>query len=188
MNPDPRWLEILKASGWQTTAIAVACGIFLFLSHTAALPEPPSGAILAVSFIGILCGCLAFASWGNAACHFFPLHKWLAHSIEIRRSQQGLKKYIPFMTEDERKIIAYLLAHNQKTFTAAADGGYAATLLSRGIVIVLAQHGQQLHAEDVPMTIPDPLWDVFVEHKEQFPYTSQDDDESHPWRVSWMAR
>jgi hypothetical protein len=29
MAPDPRWLEILKASGWQTTALAVASGLFL---------------------------------------------------------------------------------------------------------------------------------------------------------------
>jgi hypothetical protein len=29
MTPDPRWLEILKASGWQTAAVAAACGLFL---------------------------------------------------------------------------------------------------------------------------------------------------------------
>ncbi|MDX2074361.1 MAG: hypothetical protein SFX19_08380 [Alphaproteobacteria bacterium] len=92
------------------------------------------------------------------------------------------------MTEEERKIIAYLLAKNQKTFTAAADGGYAATLLSRGIVIVLAQHGQQLNMEDVPMTIPDPLWDVLVQHKDKFPYNPDDESEAYPWRVSWMLR
>ncbi len=92
------------------------------------------------------------------------------------------------MTEEERKIIAYLLAHNQKTFTAAADGGYAATLLSRGIVIVHAQHGQQINMEDVPMTIPDYLWDVLVQNKDRFPYNAREEDEAYPWRVSWMLR
>ncbi len=29
--PDPRWLEILKASGWQTAFLSVACWVFLAL-------------------------------------------------------------------------------------------------------------------------------------------------------------
>ena len=33
MTPDPKWLEILKASGWQTTGLACAFGVFLLLPH-----------------------------------------------------------------------------------------------------------------------------------------------------------
>jgi hypothetical protein len=34
MTPDPKWLEILKASGWQTTALAVAFGLFILAGRT----------------------------------------------------------------------------------------------------------------------------------------------------------
>jgi hypothetical protein len=83
-----------------------------------------------------------------------------------------LRAYIPFMIPDERKIIAWLIAHNQKTFTAAVDGGHAATLLSRGIVVTMGRAGQRIDLEDVPMGIPDHLWEVLVQHKQEFPYTN----------------
>ena len=94
------------------------------------------------------------------------------------------------MTTKEREIIAYLLAKNQKTFTAASDGGHARTLLSRGIVIILARDGQLLDPENVPMTIPDHLWDVLQKHKDEFPYKPPDGGETEgaPWRVHWMER
>jgi hypothetical protein len=96
----------------------------------------------------------------------------------------------PQVTEqkEEREIIAYLLAKNQKTFTAASDGGHARTLLSRGIVIILARDGQLLDPENVPMTIPDHLWDVLQKHKDEFPYKPPDETDGAPWRVHWMER
>jgi hypothetical protein len=37
MNPDPKWLEILKDSdGWL--ALVIACGVFLFLDHLGWFP------------------------------------------------------------------------------------------------------------------------------------------------------
>jgi hypothetical protein len=38
MTPDPRWLEILKASGWQTAAIALAFLLFLLVANWGWLP------------------------------------------------------------------------------------------------------------------------------------------------------
>ena len=35
MTPDPKWLEILKANGWQTTALACAFSVFLLLRISA---------------------------------------------------------------------------------------------------------------------------------------------------------
>lgn len=79
-----------------------------------------------------------------------------------------------------------LLAKNKKTFTAASDGGYAATLLSRGIVRVHGQRGQNINLQNVPMTIPDHLWDVLIQCKNEFPYNSNG-NEPYPWRVHCMA-
>ena len=121
---------------------------------------------------------------------FFPVQVWVVHWIELQRSKRRFRDYITHMTPKEREIIAYLIAKNQKTFTAAADGGHARTLLSRGIVMIVARDGQRLDPENVPMTIPDHLWDVLQEHKHEFPYKPPEDDETeaYPWRVHWMER
>jgi hypothetical protein len=187
MTPDPRWLEILKASGWQTAAGAAACGLFLLIGYWGWLPPLDPWMVQLAAFAFLLCAFLATASVITAALKFFPIQKWVVHWRNIRKAKTGLRAYIPHMTQHERAIIAYLLAKNQKTFTASSDGGYAATLLSRGIVIIIAQPGQHLDPENVPMTIPDHLWDVLTEHKGDFPYTTPEDDEGevYPWRVPW---
>jgi hypothetical protein len=190
MTPDPKWLEILKASGWQTTALAAAFGLFLIAGRTAWLP-PLDPLMIQFAALGLLvCGCLALASMGAAALKFFPLQTWLKFWIDVYRNKRQIIKYIPHMTPREKQIIAYLLANNQTTFTAAADGGHAATLLARGIVTVIAAPGQYIDAENVPMMVPPPVWAALVKHKHQFPYTPPEDDEpkGHPWRVHWMER
>jgi hypothetical protein len=191
MTPDPRWLEILKASGWQTAAVATACGSFLLVGAWGWLPPLAPWMIQLAAFGFLLCASLAVVSFISAMLKFFPIRVWVVHWISLRRATRGMRDYIPYMTSDERAIIAYLLEKNEKTFCAAADGGKARILLSRGIVTIVAQPGQQLDSEDVPMTIPDHLWDVLRKHKNEFPYTPVEDDdgvEIHPWRVHWMER
>jgi hypothetical protein len=87
-----------------------------------------------------------------------------------RFSPSARLENIPCITSDERTIIAYLLAHNEKTFKAESDGGNAATILAHGIVIILAQSNQHIDMQNVSMTIPDPIWDVLQFHKDQFTY------------------
>lgn len=188
--PDSKWLEILKASGWQTAAIAIACGLFLLAVHSEWLPPLDARITLLVAFFMLLCGCLACASFLSAFFRFFPIQKWLVHWFNIYRAKRDLRDYIQHMTPDERKIIAYLLAKNQKTFSAESDGGYAATLLSRGFVTIIAKRGQHLDMNDVPMTIPDHFWDVLQNQKNDFPYTppARGEAEKHPWRVPWQVR
>jgi hypothetical protein len=70
--------------------------------------------------------------------------------------------------------------------SAESDGGNAATILAHGIVIILAHSNQHIAMQNVPMTIPDPIWDVLQFHKDQFTYKGE--VEPHPWRVPWMAR
>ena len=141
-----------------------------------------------VTFALLLTGALALGSMASTANDFLRPRTWVLHWWNLRRDQRGLRAYIPHMTEREREVISYLLAKNQKTIEAAADGGRAATLLSRGIVIIVARPNQHLDMDNVPMAIPDHFWDVLVQHKDQFPYTPADDDERepHPWRRNWM--
>lgn len=191
MTPDPKWLEILKASGWQTTALAVAFGLFLVAGHNGWFPPFDPLVTQLVTLAVLVCGCLALASIASATLKFFPIQIWLKYLINNYRNKLQIIKHIPHMTLTERKIIAYLIARNQTTFTAAAaDGGHAATLLARGIVNVVAAPGQYLDQENVPMTIRPPVWNALVKHKAEFPYkpSIRDRVEQHPWRVHWMAR
>jgi Super-infection exclusion protein B len=191
MTVDPRWLEILKASGWQTAAISIACGLFLLAAHLGWLPPLEPWTVLIAAAGLLLFGCLAVASFFSALFKFFPIHEWVACWINIRRQKRSAQDYIPHMTPRERQIIAYLLAKNQKMFTCAADGGYAATLISRGILVRALRGGQVFASEDMPVAVPDHIWDVLLAHKDQFPYKPERGKggvETHPWRVPWLVR
>lgn len=190
MTLDPRWIEILKASGWQTGAIALACALFLLLGKLSLVPPLDPWMIHLATISLLICGLLAIASLLSATLRVFPLQKWIVRRLNLRRAKRELLEYIPFMTSEEKQIIAYLLHKNQKTFTASSDGGYAATLLSHGFVVITARGGQHINPERVPMTIPEHLWNVLSNHKADFPYKPiyNGKYEVHPWRVSWMCR
>jgi hypothetical protein len=57
-------------------------------------------------------------------------------------------------------------------------------LISRGIIVRQMIGGQQASAMDVPMGVPDHVWDVLVKHKDQFPHKPEMNRgaEVHPWR------
>jgi Super-infection exclusion protein B len=189
--PDPRWLEILKASGWQTTALAAAFGLFLFGWHEKYIPLQEEWILSFVTLGFLICSCLAIASVLSSIVKSFPFQRWLKQWWMCHRQRRALEKYIPFMTPIERRILAYLIDKQQKSFDAEADGGHARTLLSRGIVVIMARHGQSLDMEHVPMVIPDHLWAVLIKNKQAFPYErpkGKNTLEPHPWRVDWMER
>lgn len=196
MVPDPKWLEILKASGWQTTAIAVASGLLIWLNSSGLLPVPLHEYILQAAIVaGLVSACLALASIGSALVRASELPRSSFQRWRSRRhAEQVFRDYLPHLTERERAIYAYLLEKNQKTFTADSTGGYASTLLGRGFIHITAQRGQQMEMDDVPMSVPDFVWTVLQEHKDQFPYTpdyggdvGRRKVERHPWRKPWGA-
>jgi hypothetical protein len=190
MSPDPRWLEILKASGGQSASLAVACAAFLILARVGWIPELYPWMIHAAAFVLVLSGLLALTSFITAFLKSIPLHKWAVRWLHERRAAREQEKYLDHLTTEERKIIAYLLHHNQKMFTGADDGGYAVTLISRGIIVRAMNRGQVASAEDVPYAIPDQVWDVLIRNKAKFPYQPppRGKTEPYPWRVPYMLR
>jgi hypothetical protein len=101
--------------------------------------------------------------------------------------QTKIEEDLGELTEQERKILAYLLHHNQRMFECALDGGNARLLISRGIVRSALRPGQVFDAENVPMEVPRPIWSLLKKHRSMFPYEPAEDD-GHPWRVHWMLR
>jgi hypothetical protein len=187
MAADPRWLEILKSSGGQSLALAGAAGGLLLAIYLKLVPplDPPWIHVTVALFI--LGGLLWIASVLGVLNSFFSPRDRLAHWSRVRRDKKSVERYIPFMTDHEKEIFAYLLAHNQKSFTTDEDGGYANTLISRGIVIRALRSGQAYSANDMPVIVPDHVWMVLEKHKEKFPYKPSK-DKAHPWRVHWMVR
>ena len=110
----------------------------------------------------------------------------IADDAGTLRTGQDVEAEIREMTEQEREIIGCLLHRNQRVFTNTIDGGYATTLISKGIVVPAARQGQAFTQHECPFEVPRPVWDVLKRHKATFPYAGEDDDE--PWRVHWMSR
>jgi HEPN domain-containing protein len=108
-------------------------------------------------------------------------------SSTTKASDEAIREELSELNEREREIIAYLLHRNQRMFTADLDGGYATTLISRGIVQRALRQGQAFDASDVPMEIPRSVWNIIKTMKDQFPY-SGDEDDPHPWRAGFYDR
>lgn len=183
---DPKWLEILKAGGWERLAIAVGCGAVFALVKAGVLQSPGALALFIVAAVGILCACLTVAAMLRALFKFVPPSVWIKHWVTQARQRREVAAYIPHMTDEDRAIIGYLLAHNQKSFTGASDGGHATTLISRGVIVLALRKGQIFVENDTPFMVPDHIWAVLVRHKDKFPTPGPGDP--HPWRVHWMAR
>ena len=169
---DPKWLEILKSSGGQSTAAATACGSLLFNGALGAgCHRLIPWMIIALSFGLLLFGCLAIVACIAAVYNIVPVHKWIVEYINDIHTRRDVTKYIPHMTAHERRIIGYLIGKNQKQFAGEADGGYAATLIARGIIISAppAQcHSRDFNEQRSKWRIPDLIWDVLIAHKDHF--------------------
>lgn len=178
--------DILKASAAQAFALAFACAAFLYLAKNGYVPTPEPWVVPLVAFVGIFTGALWVSLSVRDLWRVVDLGAHWKRWRQTRARRKSVEAYIPYMNEDERRIIGYLLERNQKTFDSAIDGGYAAPLLSRGIVIIALRPGQHFEEQHTPMAIPDDVWDILVKHKDSFPQNYQ--GEAYPWRVHWMAR
>ncbi len=95
MTPDPRWLEILKASGWQTAAIAIACAVLLWANHAQWLPPLDPWMVQLAAVAMMSCGFLALASFASNAV--IQVGKWC---VSIKRTL-ALKHAIKTLNADE---------------------------------------------------------------------------------------
>ena len=110
-----------------------------------------------------------------------------ANTIAANIDSDAILEELSELNATERRIISYLLHHNQRMFTADLDGGHAATLIARGLVKNAVRPGQAFDVTDVPMEIPRLLRNIIKGMKDQFPY-SGDEDDAYPWRVGWNER
>ena len=183
---DAKWLEILKASGAKTAAIAVAAALLVYLNTTKRLPVDIDHWIIGVAIIvALLCGCLTVAS---IASYALPKARGFVMGMWLRRQEnKAVAALIPAFSEKERNIIGYLLANNQPMFTNAPDCGHAATLVSKGIVVCAVRAGQPVVQSDVPFAIPEFIWNILRKNKGAFTHVPLNAGQPYPWRRLWMG-
>ncbi len=187
---DSKWLDLLKANGWQFACLALVCAMVIFADKHGWLPVPldqnfRQGTMLA----GFAFAALWVATIGGTASKWFaePIARLKRRRV-IRYHAKQFREYLPYMTTEERAIFAQLIHENRKSFTGAVDGGRAATLIARGYIFQpRARGGQVVSYEDVPFAIPDHIWNVAIEHKADFPFTP-DRNGADAWREDWMVR
>ena len=187
--PDPRWLEILKASGWHTSAITLACVVVVVLENRQVIPTDGSVYWTAVPIIGaVLFGCLSVAAVGRSFVQAVKPVGVLQRRLHRRAFKNSVREYMPHMTERERLIVAYLIHHNQKVFQTHQDGGYAAPLIAKGLVRACGVRGQVMDPTRVTFEVPEAVWAILHEHRSQLPGPESFKDTSAPWAIPWMLR
>lgn len=147
MTPDPRWLEILKASGWQTGALAVAAGLLLWANHAGWLPPFEAWMVQTAAVVMIVCGLLALASFASNAA--IRIGKW----SESTKNWSSLRHSISTLNGAETDFLKGQVEKNETTiqlhpFNAGGipnfvqQAGLYQGLQNKGIVSVLAADPQ----------------------------------------------
>jgi hypothetical protein len=192
-----KYLDLLKASGWQTGMIALAAGLFLYLSNIGILPPlDPPWLTLVVYAVLFTSGALCAAAIGSAIQDGAKaIWGWVQRRRAKAKAKQAFVNDIPFLNEKERQILGYLREKRQKTFDVDQDGGYASTLLGKRYIYFIGQTGQTWDPRRVPVAVAEHVWEVMQERPNDFPYRPEFSTEGrgpkvemHPWRIPWMLR
>ncbi len=174
-----KWLEILNLSGRKTATLTILSIIFLILVKCEIIETPNDrlwSTILVISAVvfGLLC-----------MSDFLP-SKVKAY-IQIRNEKKSARNFIPYMTIKDRKIIGYLLYHNEKMFQHSRNGGSAIPLISKGIIRAAFKEEQFCGAYGFPFEIPDHIWLVLKAHQKKFPYVPPPDGETETETKPWVT-
>jgi hypothetical protein len=109
MAPDPRWLEILKASGWQTAALAGAAGLLLWADRAGWIPHFEPWMVQSAAVVMIVCGMLALASFASNTV--VQIGKWSASFGNWR----ALRHAINTLSQSETAFLKAQVEKNEAT-------------------------------------------------------------------------
>lgn len=174
--PDAKWLDFLQSKLPTFLGLAGGGGAILYLNREGLLPEAlPTWIALIIAVVALISGFLAAASlldalWKAIVWLVQPLYKAHLYRKLAKKKKRDFASYIPHLSEKERMIFAHLLHQIQKTFEGTPDCGYASLLYSLGYVQMIGQHRGSFDYYSVPFGVPDPVWEVLVERKDEFPY------------------
>lgn len=182
------WLKnLIKAGGQKAFAIAIACGILIWIDYKEIFLLSQNIKETTV-ILGVTSASVAIINLVAAIVKL--VRPIIFNEIWKFRQRRKVQNYLLRLTEKEKEIIAYLLAKNQTMFTCDSDGEEARTLITSGFVVCALRPGQVFIEGEVPHAIPEYVWTVLVKNKDLFPYQPANDDdiETYPWRTSWMVK
>lgn len=182
---DSGWLAILKASAWQLLGLSLALSVFWLLLWADILPPSDSPfvvyglplAILITAGLGL--ASLIEQVTKSATAARKRRREAREQDRRIAEHQRKFVEHIPYMADSELEIFGYLLTHRRKSFTAEMDGGHAASLYKRRFIQTDAQNGHYYGPYEFPFSVPDHIWSVLEENRDQFP--SEFRDQKLPW-------
>jgi hypothetical protein len=169
-----------------TAPFAVTGWILLYVHARGWFVLSPSVVVVAL-IVGVLCTCLVSTSlaaslWAATR----SLRDDCSRMVFRYRDKKRIEAELEYVIPNERGILGYLLAKNQKMFEVLPDGEEAATLIAKGFVVYPERQPPAVH-RDICVVVPDHVWEVLVKHRAQFPCKALD-SETQPWRTHWMAR
>ena len=124
MSADAKWLDLLKANGWQFGCLAAAAWIVVFADKAGLLPvaldatfkQATMLAAFALTALWVASIASSASNWSQA-----PI-AMVKDRFDRRAHAKAVRDYIPYMTEEERAVVAQLLHENRKSFTGENDG------------------------------------------------------------------
>jgi hypothetical protein len=172
-------------NGYTYTALAIAAGLILFL------PSPLLGIDLSPIRrdwgAWIVAGVILFALLAVAKCaravHPMIGNALLARSARRARNmrQADVLKHLDTLSIDERNILAYRLAKNERSMVSSYLNGPLTMLVAKGLFQMTPT--PIFTATKMPYTIPDFVWTELQKRKEEFPLPETRND-----GTGWMRR
>ena len=109
-----RFVDLLRATGWQAFAVSAGCFLFLLLASTNSFELPSRWIVPIVTLVGIVSGTLAVMSIVRAICEWVYrgvpfVWKFVADTVAMRNS-------IATLNEQERIALLPHVRANSQTF------------------------------------------------------------------------
>lgn len=124
--------------------------------------------------------------------------KWIANpalawirKLRLRKAEgERFRRYMPHLTERERRIFSYRLANNRKAFETARSGEHAMMLISQGFLRFENTANMVAMPVWATVVVPDEVWQVLERNRADFKYMPARDgaEGAPPWRRSMRDR
>lgn len=179
------WLKVLDLRVEILIGICVACVLIVFLAngHAFYLNELPKLVLGVISALAILAFCLTLARLAKAL--FAVVKNWWNKRVlrsNTLKNEGKVLVYLDSLSEDERKVLSYLVQKNQQSFNADMTARNVVTLKQKHLIVMGAG---AMDVDDAPFIVPPFVWAELQVRKAEF--NTANLSGPHPWRDHWMT-
>lgn len=178
--PEWSWISsALKLDAWRSAALAVAGALVLYLHQLGKLPFEVTGWLLTVVGLGTIAfGCVAAFSLVRSLFSCAALGVRYARARwSYRQARKETLSYLDTLSPREGAILGRLLALNERSFVGAIDGGLAAPLLAKRLIVMPSQ---MVTISDCTFVVPAFVWKELKRRAAEFPDSHT--GSGNPWR------